>query len=97
MPAFANTRFSNPVFGDPRMDHATPATRGGTNSGSIPALAIRPLHGVLVRTTTQAKDNPMMTATTVPPPQEISELANAPATFGLVATARKLVIDRSAK
>ena len=79
------------------MLQATPATSGGTNSGSMPALAIRPLHGVLVRTTTQANDSPIVTARTVPPPQAISEFASALPTFGLVATLRKLTIDRSAK
>src|SRR6476646_7945410 len=97
MPAFAMIRFSRPVFGEPRMAQATPATRGGTNKGSMPALAINPFHGVLVRTTTQANDRPMATATMVPPPHAINELARALATLGLAATARKLPIDISAK
>ena len=59
------------------MDHATPATSGGTNSGSIPALAISPFQGVLVRTTIQANANPIATASAVPPPQASIELANA--------------------
>ena len=42
-----------------------------------PALAISPLHGVLVRTTTQAKDKPITSATTVPPPQAIIEFISA--------------------
>src|ERR1700710_1401780 len=96
MPALAASRLSRPVLGEPRMLQATPATNGGTNSGSIPALAIRRFQGVLVRTTTQAKDRPMITATIVPPPQAISEFTRALPTFGLVATVRKLPTDKSA-
>src|SRR3954447_25289580 len=96
MPALAASRLIRPVFGDPRMLQATPATKGGTNSGSMPALAISCLHGVLVRTTTQAKDSPMITATIVPPPQAMREFGRALPTFGLVATVRKLPTDRSA-
>src|SRR6185312_283524 len=90
-------KFSKPVFGDPRIDHATPATNGGTNSGSMPALAINPFQGVLVRTTTQANESPIATATMVPPPQAISEFVSALATFGLAATTRKLAMDKSAR
>src|ERR1700761_8421530 len=97
MPALAASRLSSPVFGEPRMLQATPATSGGTNSGIMPAPAIRRLHGVLVRTTTQANDRPITTATSVPPPHAINELARATPTFGLVATARKLLMDRSAR
>src|SRR3978361_2329631 len=97
MPALAASRFSRPVFGEPRMLQATPATKGGTNSGSMPALAIRDLQGVLVRTTTQAKDKPIRTAAVVPPPPAIRELARAAPTFGLVATVGKLLMDRSAR
>src|ERR1700709_675081 len=97
MPALAANRFNRPVFGEPRMLQATPATRGGNDGRSMPVLAIRPLHGVLVRTTTQENDKPINTATIVPPPQAISEFANALPTFGLVATVRKLLIDKSAK
>ena len=78
------------------MAQATPATRGGTNRGNMPALAISPFQGVLVRTTIQAKDRPMKTAITVPPPHAIMELSRAFATLGLVATVMKLPMERSA-
>src|SRR6267142_1464312 len=93
-PAHLNTVLINPVFGEPRMDHATPATSGGANSGRMLAAAIKPRNGVLVRTTTQENNRPIATAITVPPAQTISVLASASPTFGLVITVRKLVIDR---
>ena len=83
-----------PVFGEPRMVHATPATSGGANSGRMLAAAIKPLNGVLVRTTIQENASPITTAIRVPPPQAISVLNSASATFGLTSTARKLAIDR---
>ena len=83
MPALAASRFSKPVLGEPRMLQATPATSGGTNSGSIPTLAMKPLQGVLVRTTTQAKDRPITTATSVPPPHAISEFVKRRADIGV--------------
>ena len=84
----------SPVFGEPRMDHATPATSGGANSGRMLAAAIRPLNGVLVRTTIQENNSPIATAITVPPPQATSVLNSASATFGLESTVRKLAIER---
>src|SRR6185312_1195789 len=87
-------RLSRPDFGEPRIDHATAATSGGTNSGSKLADAISRLHGVLVRTTTQENVSPMTTASAVPPPQAISELASAACTFGLPSTAVKFASDR---
>src|SRR3984893_15856208 len=83
-----------PVFGEPRMVHATPATSGGANSGRMLAAAIRPLNGVLVRTTIQENASPITTAINVPPPQAISVLNNASATLGLASTVRKLAIER---
>jgi hypothetical protein len=83
-----------PVFGEPRMAHATPATSGGANSGKILAAAIKPLNGVLVRTTIQENNNPITTAISVPPPQAISVFANASATFGFASTVRKFLTDR---
>ena len=83
-----------PVFGEPRMVQATPATSGGANSGSMLAAAIKPLNGVLVRTTIQENPNPITTAIRVPPPQATSVLNSASATLGLASTARKLAIDR---
>ena len=74
---------SRPVRGEARIDQATAATSGGTNSGSMLAAAMKPLQGVLVRTTTQEKVRPMTTASAVPPPQAISELASARWTLGL--------------
>src|SRR6185295_16145245 len=82
-----------PVFGDPRMAHATPATSGGANSGRMLAAAMKPLNGVLVRTTIQEKANPMTTAIRVPPPQTNNVLNSASATFGLASTVRKFVTD----
>src|ERR1017187_3497409 len=83
-----------PVFGDPRMVQATPATNGGANSGRILAAAMKPLNGVLVRTTIQENASPITTAIKVPPPQATSVLNSASATFGLASTVRKLVIER---
>ena len=48
------------------------------------------LHGVLVRTTTHENVSPMTTASAVPPPQAISELASARWTLGLPRTVMKL-------
>src|SRR5436190_22754547 len=89
----------SPDFGEPRMAQATPATSGGTKSGIMLAPAIRPLHGVLVRTTIQENASPMATASAVPPPQATSELKSAKWTLGLARTARKLPreISRTAK
>ena len=83
-----------PVFGDPKIVHATPATSGGANSGKMLAAAIKPLNGVLVRTTIQENNSPITTAIAVPPPQAISVLASASATFGLTSTVRKFVTER---
>src|SRR5208282_2133510 len=84
----------NPVFGEPRIDHATPATSGGANSGRMLAAAINPLNGVLVRTTIHENNSPIATAISVPPPHASSVLNSASATFGLASTVRKLPIDR---
>src|SRR4030081_1205163 len=83
-----------PVLGEPRIAQATPATSGGANSGRMLAAEIKPLNGVLVRTTIQENASPITTATRVPPPQAISVLNSASATFGLTRTARKLAIER---
>src|SRR6201996_5402601 len=83
-----------PVFGEPRMVQATPATSGGANSGKMLVAAMKPLNGVLVRTTIQEKRSPIATAIAVPPPQAISVLSNASPTFGLDSTVRKLLTDR---
>src|SRR5260370_13846001 len=71
------------------MVHATPATSGGANSGRMLAAAIKPLNGVLVRTTIQENASPITTAIKVPPPQAISVLASASAMLGLASTVRK--------
>src|SRR5215467_849059 len=84
-----------PDFGEPRIDQATPATSGGTNSGMRLAAATKPRHGVLVRTTIQENVRPMMTASAVPPAQASNELASARCTLGLARTVRKLASDRS--
>src|SRR5580704_12226955 len=76
------------------MLQATAATSGGANSGRMLAAAITLLNGVLVRTTIQEKASPITTAIKVPPPQAISVLASASATFGLASTVRKFVIER---
>src|ERR1700761_9682420 len=83
-----------PVFGEPRMAQATPATSGGANNGRMLAAAIKPLNGVLVRTTIHENNSPIATAIKVPPPQAIIVFSSASATFGLPSTVRKLVIDR---
>src|SRR5690348_7492193 len=75
------------------MAQATPATSGGANSGRMLAAAMKPLKGVLVRTTIQENASPITTAISVPPPQASSVLSNASATFGLPSTARKLPTD----
>ena len=76
------------------MPHATPATSGGANSGRMLAAAMKPLNGVLVRTTIQENSNPITTAIKVPPPQPIRVLISASATFGFANTVRKLVTER---
>ena len=77
-------------MGEPSSDHATPATSGGTKSGSMPAVAMRPLQGVLVRTTIHAKARPIATAMAVPPAQAMKVLRSARPTLGLLSTAVKL-------
>src|SRR5476651_1442032 len=84
----------SPVLGEPRIAQATPATSGGANSGRMLAAAMKPLNGVLVRTTIQENASPITTAIKVPPPQAISVLNSASATFGLASTVRKFAIDR---
>ena len=76
------------------MAHATPATSGGANSGRMLAAAIKPLNGVLVRTTIQENNKPITTAIKVPPPQAISVLTSASATFGFASTVRKFATER---
>jgi hypothetical protein len=83
-----------PDFGEPRIDQATPATSGGTNSGTMLAAAMKPLAGVLVRTTIQENVSPIATASTVPPPHATSELASARWTLGLPRTVMKLPSER---
>ena len=56
------------------MVHATPATSGGANSGRMLAAAMKPLNGVLVRTTIQENASPITTAIKVPPPQAIERI-----------------------
>ncbi len=75
------------------MTQATPATSGGTNSGSMLTAAMKRLHGVLVRTTIHENASPIVSASAVPPPQAISEFASASRTFGLASTATKLSSD----
>src|ERR1700686_1911936 len=86
-----------PVLGEPRMLQATPATSGGANSGRMLAAAIKPLNGVLVRTTIHENASPITTAIKVPPPQAISVLNSASATLGLTSTVRKLAGDSGAR
>src|SRR5580692_2867324 len=93
-PAHLNRVLISPVLGEPRMVQATPATSGGANSGSMLLAAIKPLNGVLVRTTIQENERPITTAIRVPPPHTKSVLNNASATFGLTSTTRKLAIER---
>ena len=84
---------SRPVLGEPRMPQATPATRGGTNSGTMLAPAMKPLNGVLVRTTIHEKARPITTARMVPPPHAASALKKARWTFSLPSTSRKCLAD----
>src|SRR6478672_754519 len=95
MPAHLIMVLSSPVLGDARIDHATAATSGGTNSGIMLTAAMKRLHGVLVRTTTHENVSPISTASSVPPPQAISELASAKWTFGLPRTVMKFFSERS--
>src|SRR3981189_50015 len=84
----------SPVLGEPRMAHATPATSGGANSGRMLAAAIKPLNGVLVRTTIQENNSPIATAIAVPPPQAINVLTRASPTLGFASTTRKFATER---
>src|SRR5262245_24379614 len=84
-----------PDFGDPRIDQATPATSGGTNSGIRLAAPMKRLHGVLVRTTIHEKASPIATASAVPPVQATSVFHSAWCTLGLPRTARKFAGERS--
>src|SRR5215510_5091382 len=93
MPADARNVLSRPDFGEARIDQATAATSGGTNSGTMLTAAMKRLHGVLVRTTIHEKPRPITTASAVPPPQTISELSSAIWTFGLLSTATKFAGD----
>src|SRR5947209_16602188 len=95
MPVHLIRVLSSPVFGDARIDHATAATSGGTNSGIMLAAAMKRLHGVSVRTTTHEKVSPMTTASAVPPPQAIIELASARWTLGLPRTVMKFFSEIS--
>src|SRR4029078_10909285 len=95
MPQAASTVLSSPLFGEASTDHATAATSGGTNSGSMLAAAMNFFPGVLVRTPTQEKGRPMPSASAVPPPQAISELASATWTLGLPRTVMKFANERS--
>src|SRR5499433_1876235 len=92
-PAHAIMVLMRPDFGEPRIDQATPATSGGTNSGTMLTAAMKPLAGVLVRTTIQENVSPIASASAVPPPQQISEFTSASSTFGLESTAVKLSTD----
>src|SRR6185437_16551461 len=83
----------SPVFGEPSITQATPATSGGTNSGIMLTAAMKRLQGVLVRTTIHEKVRPITSASAVPPPQAISELPSASSTFGLVRTVAKLASE----
>src|SRR5205085_12093728 len=95
IPAHPSIVLMRPDFGEPRIDQATPATSGGTNSGIKLAAATKPRHGVLVRTTIQEKVSPITTASAVPPAQAISELASALWTLGFPSTVTKLASERS--
>src|SRR6201987_5758542 len=84
----------SPVFGEPRIDQATPATSGGANSGRMLTAAMNPRNGVLVGTTIPENNSPIATAIAVPPPQATSVLNSASPTFGLDSTVRKLPTER---
>src|SRR5262249_32016222 len=95
MPSHFSPVLIRPDLGEPRIDQATPATSGGTNSGIRLAPPMKRLHGVLVRTTIQENASPIATASAVPPAQVMSELASASRTLGLPSTLTKLASDRS--
>src|SRR5262245_7382210 len=95
MPKPASKVLRRPVFGEARIDQATAATSGGTNRGNMLTAAMKPLQGVLVRTTTQEKVKPMTTASAVPPPQATSELTSAACTLGLARTLAKFASEIS--
>src|SRR4051812_46683116 len=84
----------SPDFGEPRIDQATPATSGGTNSGIRLAPPMNRRHGVLVRTTIHENASPIATASAVPPVQATSEFIKARWTLGLPRTVRKLSKER---
>src|ERR1043166_9816935 len=86
---------TSPDLGGASTDQATAATSGGTNSGIRLTAAMKRLHGVSVRTTTQENVSPMMTASSVPPPQATSEFNSARWTLGLPRTVMKLVSEIS--
>src|SRR5215475_8998693 len=93
MPNHFSTVLIRPVFGDPSITQATPATSGGTNSGIMLTAAMKPLHGVLVRTTIHENASPIASASAVPPPQAINEFASASCTLGLASTVMKLASE----
>src|SRR5512142_1011425 len=90
MPIHLSTVLINPGLGEPSITQATPAPSGGTTSGIMLTAAMKPLAGVLVRTTIHEKASPIASASAVPPPQQISEFTSASSTFGLESTAVKL-------
>ena len=59
------------------------------------AAAMKPLHGVLVRTTTHENVSPITTASSVPPPQAISELASATCDVWIAEHGDEVVSERS--
>ena len=76
-------------MGEPRIVQATPATSGGTNSGSMLAAAMKRLHGVLVRTTIQEKVSPITTAISGAAAAGDQRVDQRLATFGLASTVMK--------
>src|SRR5262249_6313889 len=93
-PAQAIMVLMRPDLGEPRIDQATPATSGGTNSGIKLAEASKPLHRVMVRTTIQSQATQTTQESAVTRAQAISELASALWTLGLPSTVRKLASER---
>ena len=83
-----------PVLGEPRMAQATPATSGGANSGRMLAAAMKPLNGVLVRTTIQENASPITTAISGAAAAGDQRVEQRLGDIRVASTVRKLAIER---
>src|SRR5262249_41144819 len=94
-PAHAIMVLIRPDLGEPRIDQATPATSGGTNSGIKLAAGTKAGHGVWVRTADQGKAGASHGVRGGTGEKANSELASALWTLGLPRTVMKLASERS--